>query len=66
METISFKLSGLTCGACVKLASMSIKKIDGVIDVNVDENSDAKVIAERIIEKEEVKKALAGTDFNLI
>lgn len=34
--TINFKITNLTCGACVKLSEMALKKIPGVSAVKVD------------------------------
>ncbi|MDD2680773.1 MAG: heavy metal-associated domain-containing protein [Patescibacteria group bacterium] len=36
MKTIHFKIKGLTCSACVKLASNRLKKILGVEVVDID------------------------------
>ncbi len=66
METINFRLAGLTCGACAKLAQKRIAKIDGVINSIVGEDGSAEITSEKTILKEEVKNALFGTDYSVI
>jgi len=39
MNNINFKLAGLTCEACVKLATNRLKKVPGVVEVKIDLNS---------------------------
>lgn len=66
MKLTNFTLTGLTCGACAKLATRALDKIDGVSNVEVMENGNAKLTAERVVEKKEVSAALAGTDYKVI
>lgn len=66
METINFKLTGLTCGACAKLAQKRIAKIEGVDDIRVSEDGTAEITSEKAITKEDVKNALSDTDYSVI
>lgn len=66
MPTINFKLDGLTCEACVKLATRYLQKIDGVSLVKVGLDGKAEIRADRPIDKTEVEKALADSDYRVI
>lgn len=65
METTSFKLSGLTCEACAKLATRYLEKIDGVGEVKVNLTGETQISADRSVEKAEVQKALADSDYKV-
>lgn len=66
METTSFKLIGLTCEACVKLAARYLQKIDGVGEVKVNLTGETNITADRPIAKAEVQKALADSDYKVV
>ncbi len=67
MNTINFNLEGLTCEACVKLATGRIKKIPGVQDVIINlKTGDAKVISIADIDLDVIKQSLIGTNYNVI
>lgn len=67
IQTTKLQLSGLTCGACEKVISKRLHKIDGVQEVNVSsENGAASIIASRSISKQEVITALEGTHYKVI
>ncbi len=67
MNSISFKLDGLSCEACVKLSVNRIKKIPGVQEVSIDLNTGvAKVSSEADIDLDIIKHSLAGTDYKVI
>lgn len=66
MNEQKFKLNGFHCESCVKLATMRLKKIIGVREVKfVDEDGDGVLIAERVIDKAEIEKALEGTEYTV-
>jgi copper chaperone CopZ len=64
MQTI--KLTGLTCGACQKLITKRIMKIEGVNQVRVELNGKTEIEAERNIEKSEIQKVLEGTQYKVV
>lgn len=67
MNKINFKLAGLTCDACAKLAGNRLRKIPGVIDVNIDKASgDAEVISNTAIDRNDLQKSLEGTDYKIV
>lgn len=65
MQTTEFKLQGLTCGACAKLATMSLKKIGGVVEVDVDNGGSVKMVGERVVTKAEIESVLIGTNYRI-
>ena len=66
MQEIKFKLDGFHCEACVKLATMRLKKIAGVQEVKFSDNDGAgELIANHLVEKAEIEKALEGTEYTV-
>ena len=65
MQTINYKIDGLTCGACFALVNRFVSRINGVTSVDIDKDGTMKIVAEREIKKNEVTAALAGTDFSV-
>lgn len=67
MINTNYKVAGMACTACAKLVAMRIKKISGVISVNVDHLCGGmEISASRNILPEEVITVLAGSDFSAI
>lgn len=67
VHTTKFQLSGLTCGACEKVISKRLQKIDGVQTVQVSAQSGvASISASRPISKQEVVATLVGTHYQVI
>lgn len=60
MSEIKFKVNGFHCESCVKLATMKIKKIQGVQSVDIEDNGDAVVEADREIGLAEFSEAVAA------
>lgn len=60
MNEIKFKVNGFHCESCVKLATMKIKKIEGVQSVDIKENGDAVIEADREIAMDELSGAVAA------
>ena len=66
-QTTRFQLSGLTCRACEKVITKKLQTIEGVLQVHVSaQNSNASIIASRLISKDEVMQALQGTHYKVI
>lgn len=56
-----FKISNLTCEACVKLSVAALKKIPGVTEATVDlDNGLANMRSSEAVPWEEIEKALGG------
>lgn len=66
MNEQKFKLNGFHCESCAKLATMRLKKIVGVQEVKfADEEGNGILIAERLVDKVEIEKALEGTEYTV-
>lgn len=64
--TINFTLTGLHCESCKKISEKRVKKIAGVTKVTTNlETSELSISGDRTITKEEVVKALEGTDYQV-
>ena len=67
MKSIKITINNMTCDACVKLSKLKISKISGVREVKIsDINGQTEIIADRDIKLEEIQKALAGTNYQVI
>lgn len=67
VQTTKLQLSGLTCGACEKVISKRLQKIEGVHEVHVSSETEVtSITASRSISKEEVISALEGTHYKVI
>lgn len=60
MNEIKFKVNGFHCESCVKLATMKIKKIEGVESVDIKEDGESVVKADREIGLDELSEAVAS------
>ena len=65
MNEQTFKIEGFHCEACVKVATMKIKKIDDIHTVVVQEDGTAKVCASRTIKLNEISQALDGLGYTV-
>ncbi len=63
METMHFKIDGVTCEACVKIISRRFQKINGVINVIIHLDGSADITVDRLIDKNEFKNTLVGTHY---
>jgi copper chaperone CopZ len=65
MESQTFKITGLHCEACTKLAAKRLKGIPGVDDAVVDfKSGKAEVAAAREIGLGEIQTALTGSEYD--
>lgn len=65
MEISKFNLSGLHCVSCTKLAEKDLLKINDVETVSVSPQGSCEISANRAITKDEVKNALAASEFSV-
>lgn len=61
MSEIKFKVNGFHCDSCVRLATMKIKKIAGVESVDIKEDGESVVRADREIGLDELSQAVASS-----
>jgi len=59
---INFKITDITCNACLKISSLALKKIPGVRNVEISSTGAATIEADKEISRDEIKKALASVD----
>jgi len=63
MSEIEFKITNLTCEACVKLSIKVLKKIPGVSDAVIDLSTGlAKVQADQAVLWEDIEAMLVSVD----
>lgn len=58
----NFKITNITCDACIKISAMALKKIPGVKNVEIESSGVAMIESGREISKEEIASALAKVD----
>jgi copper chaperone CopZ len=67
MKNINFKLDGLTCEACVKLASKRFHKVPGITKVDIDlVSGETRIESEADIEPGILQDSLAGTPYKIV
>lgn len=67
MNDINFKLVGLTCEACVKLATNRLKKVPGVQEVSIDlVSGETKVSSETNLDLGILAKSLEGSPYSIV
>ncbi len=67
MNILNFELAGLTCEACVKLASSRIKKVPGVENVEIEYSTGkTKVRSNSEINLDLIKQSLEGMTFKVV
>ena len=67
MNDIRFKLEGLTCEACVKLASRRFEKIPGVYNVKIDlKSGEARVLSRADLDLDILEQSLEGTHYSIV
>lgn len=66
MQVFRFKISGLTCEACIKLITLRLKKIIGVTEVSIDlQSGQAEVRTELDLSFDRIEQAFVGTDYSI-
>lgn len=67
MTTINFKITNLTCEACIKLSTRALKAIPGVSEINIDlKSGEAKVVSDQAISWDQVFSALQSVGKNAV
>lgn len=67
MNNIIFKITGLTCEACAKLAANRLKKVPGVQEVKIDPKSgEAEVFSIADLDLEILEESLKGTPYSIV
>lgn len=67
MSNIDFKLTGLTCEACVKLASRRLQKVHGVSGVQIDlKSGEARVSSDNQLDLRVLEESLMDTNYSIV
>ena len=66
MTDINFKLSGLTCEACVKLSTNRFKKVLGVSEVNINLATGETRVSGEGFTLDDLAKNLEGTTYKIV
>lgn len=66
MFQLNYRISGFTCSACAKLAQKRIAGIAGIQKVEVKENGEVDLTAERQISKSELIEVLKETSYQVL
>ena len=65
MHNSQFKLTGLTCDACLRLVRKRLGKIADIQEIQVDLTGAVSIEAGRDVSRSEIETALAGTPYSL-
>ena len=65
MHNSQFKLTGLTCDACLRLVRKRLGKIADIQGIQVDLTGAVSIEAGRDVSRSEIETALAGTPYSL-
>lgn len=65
MYSLKFKINGFHCSACVKLATMKLRKIEGVESVSVLQDGKVELVAKREIPMSEIAVAVEALGYTL-
>lgn len=67
MNTLKFKLEGLTCEACVKIATKRLKAIAGIDEVVIElATGNTEVISRHPLTIDEIAAGLADTHYTVV
>jgi len=67
MNNMNIKLSGLTCEACVKLASKRLSKVPGVKNVSINlATGETNIESEAEIDLGVLQDSLMGTTYKIV
>ena len=67
MNDIKFRLKGLTCESCVKIATKRFLKVPGVTEVNIDlTTGNTHVLSDVNVDLDTLQKSLADTDYLIV
>lgn len=66
-HTLSLKISGITCDACIKLIKRKVEKLTEVTEVNIkDNNGETTIISTRELKASDIIAALSGMPFTVV
>ncbi|MCX6779703.1 MAG: heavy metal-associated domain-containing protein, partial [Candidatus Magasanikbacteria bacterium] len=67
MTTFNFKITNLTCEACIKFSTMALKTIPGVTEIKIDfKSGEAKLVSNQETSWDQVFSALQSVEKNAV
>jgi copper chaperone CopZ len=67
MPNIDFKLTGLTCDACIKLVSRRLQKVQGVREVQIDlKSGETRVLSDNQLDLGILAESLTDTNYSIV
>lgn len=64
--SLSIKISGITCDACVRLIKRKVGKLTGVTDVIIkNNNGDTTIVSNKELEASDVRTVLSGLPYTV-
>jgi copper chaperone CopZ len=61
---INFKITNITCEACIKISQAVLRDLPGVTKADIKSDGSATIEADREVDWKEIKNALAEVDKN--
>ena len=66
MHELTFKVTNLTCDACIKVSTMALRKLSGVTDVSIELSTGAaRVASTEPISQSDVTEALKAKGYEV-
>lgn len=66
MHELTFTITNLTCGACIKVSTMILRKLPGVTDISIDlSTGTGHIISSEPITKSDVATALKAKGYDV-
>ena len=66
MTELTFKITNLNCGACIKLSTMALHGLPGVTDVSIELlTGEARVISTELISQNDVIEVLKAKGYEV-
>lgn len=66
MTNYKFKITNLTCGACIKLSTLALKTIPGVSQIKILTTGDAELVSDQETSWEQIYSALQSVGKNAV
>ncbi len=63
MSTLTYTVSGMTCGHCVAAVNSEVRAVPGVTDVSVDLDTKAVVVSGTSLDDAEIRAAIDEAGF---
>lgn len=65
MHKLIFNVAGIHCDSCIKLITMKVKKIEGVMEFSITNGGKAELSANREVQLAEIERALQGSEYTV-